>query len=86
MATKKQKREAGIAKRERRLAEEREQSLAALSKERENRDNKRRKEQQGKHDKEHSWKKREPTCILCQDALKAQRKQDKEALEALTGE
>jgi hypothetical protein len=77
VATKKQKREAVMAKRERRLAEERESGLKALCQDHENRDKKRRKEQKEKHDKEHSWKKREPTCLLCQDALEEQRRQER---------
>lgn len=77
MATKKQKREALLAKRERRLAEQRESGLKALNEDRERRQNKLRESQKEKHDKEHSWKKRAPDCVLCQDALAEQRRQEK---------
>lgn len=82
MATKKQKREIAQAKREKWLAEQRESGLREQRKDRENREKKLRDAAKEKHEKEHSWKKREPKCILCQDALAEQRRQEKTAQEA----
>lgn len=75
MATKKQKRMAGLAKREKWLAERRESGLNAQKKDHENRKNKLRETQREKHNKEHSWKHIESSCILCQDKLEESRRQ-----------
>jgi len=72
MATKRQKHEAAIAKRERWLAERRESGLKAQKEDREYRDNQKRKGAREQHDKKHSWKKIDRDCILCQDLLDSQ--------------
>lgn len=74
MATRKQKHEAALARREKRLAEERASGLKALKDDQERRAAKKRDAAREKHDKEHSWKHIDRNCILCQDLLEAQRK------------
>jgi hypothetical protein len=70
VATKKQKRAAALARRERFLAAEREVGLNALRIDRERRAYEERKLWQEQHDKKHSWKKRIKECPLCQDEIK----------------
>lgn len=86
MATKKQKRAAALAKRERMLAAEREIGLKALEKDRYERDRKNREAWQENHDKNHSWKKRIKECPHCKDLMDAraarERKQKKDVEEA----
>lgn len=75
MTTKKQRREASLAKREKRLAEEKANGLAAQKSDHERRRNKLRDSQKDKHNKEHDWKVLDKDCVLCQDTLKEARRQ-----------
>lgn len=70
MATKKQKRQALLQKREKFEANLKRSNQEALRKERERREEENRRAWQENHDKRHSWKKRIKECPLCKDALK----------------
>lgn len=85
MATKKQKRLAGLAKREKWLTERKESGLLAQAKEKERRKQKKRDEQREKHDKEHSWKQLDTACVLCQDKLEETRRAEKYRIEVADG-
>lgn len=68
MATKKQKREAGLQRHKEFLAEVRRSGLEAQKRDREQRDKKHRADWAERHES-HSWKKLSPDCPLCQDML-----------------
>ncbi len=80
MATKKQKREAGLARREAFEAEMRESGLKALNAERERRDRQNRQDWQKQHDKNHF--KFVDDCPHCMDAQKELK--SKKATEAIS--
>jgi len=69
MATRKQKRQQALERREEFLAKLERSNQAALKHEREYRAHKAREAARPKHDKSHSWKKIDLDCILCQDLL-----------------
>ena len=78
MATKKQKRERGIERHNRRLEESRQSGLKALREWHENQENMLRNSHRAKHDKKHNRNKLDHDCILCQDILKEERRQQTE--------
>lgn len=69
MATKKQKREAGLAKHETFMANVRETGLKALRKDQERRRQKELDDWRENHNKRHSWKKRIKECPHCRIEL-----------------
>lgn len=77
MATKKQKREAALAKHEKWVEEQKLSGLNALKEHRENEKTKLRDIQKPKHNKEHDWKTIDKNCIHCLDKLEASRRQQK---------
>ena len=78
MTTRKQKREEAEAKHQRWVEEQRASGLEAQRMDREHREHRLRESQRPKHDKQHSWKKIDANCILCQELLANQRRQQKE--------
>lgn len=78
MATKKQKHEAAMARREKWLADRRESGLRAQKQDRDVREYRRHqaalREAAKDGHKKHSKKKPDKNCILCQDLIKAQHK------------
>lgn len=77
MATRKQKRERLIARYQERLQECLESGLKAQEADRQHREKRLRDSQREKHDKHHSMKKIDHDCLLCQDKLKDERRQQK---------
>lgn len=73
MTTKKEKRERGERRAQERLQETLESNRQALEADRKHRENRRRDAAREKHDKQHSWKKIDHDCILCQDNLRKER-------------
>lgn len=73
MATKKQKRQRLIAKREAEMEEYRRSGLAALQKERERRFQKELQDWEKQHGEKHSWKKRIIECPHCRLEMKVAR-------------
>lgn len=69
VATKKQKREAALKKREKYIQAEREIGLAALEKSRALRQIELREQWRKQHEKKHSWKRLVKECPLCQDKM-----------------
>lgn len=84
MATKKQKRQAALAKHEKWLDERRETGLQAQRRDQERRKQKKRDEQREKHNAEHSWKQLSKDCLLCQDKLEEARRNEKRLNEVAT--
>jgi len=78
VATKKQKHEVAMARRERWLEERKASGLKAQKDDHEYREKKIREASRATHDKKHSWKKLDKDCILCQDRLKSQNTNNKE--------
>lgn len=85
MTTKKQKREAGLAKHAAWVEEQKVSGLKAQQSDQQNRKNKLRDSQREKHDKNHSWKQLDKDCILCQDRLEEARRQQKAMEESNDG-
>jgi hypothetical protein len=83
MATKKQKRAAGIAKHEAFLEEMRRSGLEAQRKDRERKERMLLQEWQDQHDKKHSWKKVIDECPHCQLVKKAQNQSRRQIDEAI---
>jgi hypothetical protein len=77
VATKKQKRQAALAKHEEWLNKRRETGLQAQAKDKERRRQKKRDEQREKHNKEHSWKTLDKDCVLCQDKMEDARRRER---------
>lgn len=92
MATRKQKHERALAKREKWLEQRKQDGLKALAEEKKHREQKIRDAHRPKHDKKHSWQKIDKNCLLCQDLLAEQNRQQKllneerSALEVLNSE
>lgn len=78
MATKKQKRERGEARAREREQESRESALKALQADHKFRADKLREAHRPKHDKQHTRNKPNDDCIICQDNLIAERRQQRE--------
>lgn len=75
MATKKQKRQAALEKRERFMESLRISNLQNLRKAREHRVQEDRELWQKQHDKKHNWKNRLHECPHCSDILREQKNQ-----------
>lgn len=72
MATRKQKHQAALEKRERHLAELARSNSENLKKAQEYRERKNRELWKDQHDQKHSWKKINKDCPHCQDRVRAQ--------------
>lgn len=84
MATRKEKHQAAVQKREEFLENERRRNADVLRQEKEKRDRKNREHWQTPHDEHHSWKKIDNNCPHCKDLLGNQKHRQRQ-LEAASG-
>lgn len=86
MATKKQKHQQAMEKRQRFLDDMKREGEEAVRKDREHRRRQELQEWQENHDKRHSWKKRIAECPHCKIELSASRRAEQEEVQSTSNE